>query len=63
MGEDLEKVRYIIKISQDTISLETTIGDDEDNSTLEDFIEDVKTRLRTGWRLCNCSKIMSKKLS
>ena len=42
MGEDLEKVRYIIKISQDTISLETSIGDDEDNSTLEDFIEDVK---------------------
>ena len=42
MGEELEKVRYIIKISQDTISLETTIGDDEDNSTLEDFIEDVK---------------------
>ena len=42
MGEDLDKVRYIIKISQDTISLETTIGDDEDNSTLEDFIEDVK---------------------
>lgn len=42
MGEDIEKVRYIIKISQDTISLETTIGDDEDNSTLEDFIEDVK---------------------
>jgi RNA polymerase primary sigma factor len=42
MGEDLEKVRYIIKISQDTISLETTIGDDEENSTLEDFIEDVK---------------------
>jgi RNA polymerase primary sigma factor len=42
MGEDLEKVRYIIKISQDTISLETTIGDDDDNSTLEDFIEDVK---------------------
>lgn len=42
MGEDLEKVRYIIKISQDTISLETTIGDDEEDSTLEDFIEDVK---------------------
>lgn len=42
MGEDIDKVRYIIKISQDTISLETTIGDDEDNSTLEDFIEDVK---------------------
>ncbi len=42
MGEDIDKVRYIIKISQETISLETTIGDDDDNSTLEDFIEDVK---------------------
>jgi RNA polymerase primary sigma factor len=42
MGEDLDKVRYIMKISQDTISLETTIGDDEEDSTLEDFIEDVK---------------------
>jgi len=42
MGEDLDKVRYIIKISQETISLETTIGDDDDNSTLEDFIEDIK---------------------
>lgn len=42
MGEDIVKVRYIIKISQETISLETTIGDDDDNSTLEDFIEDVK---------------------
>ncbi len=42
MGEDIEKVRHIIKISQDTISLETSIGDDEEDSTLEDFIEDVK---------------------
>jgi RNA polymerase primary sigma factor len=42
MGEDLDKVRYIMKISQDTISLETTIGDDDEDSTLEDFIEDVK---------------------
>jgi RNA polymerase primary sigma factor len=42
MGEDLDKIRYIMKISQDTISLETTIGDDEEDSTLEDFIEDVK---------------------
>ncbi len=41
MGEEIDKVRYIIKISQETISLETTIGDD-DNSTLEDFIEDIK---------------------
>lgn len=43
MGEELEKVRYIIKISQDTISLQAAIGDDEEDSTLEDFIEDVKT--------------------
>jgi len=42
MGEELDKIRYIMKISQDTISLETTIGDDEEDSTLEDFIEDVK---------------------
>ncbi len=41
MSEDVEKVRHIIKISQDTVSLETTVGDDED-STLEEFIEDVK---------------------
>ena len=43
MGEDLEKVRYVLKISQDTISLETSVGDDDEDSTLEDFIEDVKT--------------------
>ncbi len=42
MGEDLEKVKHIIKISQDTISLETTVGEDEEDSTLEDFIEDTK---------------------
>lgn len=42
MGEELDKVRYIIKISQDTISLQAAIGDDEEDSTLEDFIEDVK---------------------
>jgi RNA polymerase primary sigma factor len=42
MGEELDKIRYIMKISQDTISLETTIGDDDEDSTLEDFIEDVK---------------------
>ncbi|MDD3711447.1 MAG: sigma-70 family RNA polymerase sigma factor [Patescibacteria group bacterium] len=42
MSEDIDKVRYIIKISQETISLETTVGDDDDNSTLEDFIEDIK---------------------
>jgi RNA polymerase primary sigma factor len=42
MSENLEKVNYIIKISQETISLETSVGDDDEDSTLEDFIEDVK---------------------
>lgn len=43
MGEPLEKVLHIIKISQDTISIETSVGEDDEDSTLEDFIEDVKT--------------------
>jgi RNA polymerase primary sigma factor len=42
MGEDVDKVRHIIKISQDTVSLETSVGEDDEDSTLEDFIEDVK---------------------
>ncbi len=42
MGEELEKIHYIIKISQDTVSLETSVGEDDEDSTLEDFIEDVK---------------------
>ncbi|MBU1164615.1 sigma-70 family RNA polymerase sigma factor [Patescibacteria group bacterium] len=43
MGEDLDKIHHIIKISQDTISIETSVGEDDEDSTLEDFIEDVKT--------------------
>ncbi len=44
MGEDVKKVHHIRKISQDTVSLETSVGDDDDkDSTLGDFIEDVKT--------------------
>jgi RNA polymerase primary sigma factor len=42
MGESIEKIRHIIKISQETISLETSVGEDDEDSTLEDFIEDVK---------------------
>ena len=42
MGEEVEKVRHIINISQETVSLETSVGEDEDDSTLEDFIEDIK---------------------
>ncbi len=42
MGLELDKVNHIIKISQDTVSLETSVGEDDEDSTLEDFIEDVK---------------------
>lgn len=43
MGEELDKINHIIKISQETISLETSVGDgDDDDSSLSDFIEDVK---------------------
>ncbi|OGH86585.1 MAG: hypothetical protein A2493_02635 [Candidatus Magasanikbacteria bacterium RIFOXYC12_FULL_33_11] len=44
MGEEVEKVKHIIKISQDTVSLETSVGDDDDDDTsLSDFIKDVKS--------------------
>ncbi len=43
MNEPLEKVQHIIRISQDTVSLETSVGDDDEDSKLEDFIEDIKT--------------------
>jgi RNA polymerase primary sigma factor len=40
MGIELEKVYTIQKISQDTVSLESPVGDDEDKSTLGNFIAD-----------------------
>jgi len=43
MGEPIEKIHHIIKISQETISLETSVGEDDEDSTLGDFIEDIKT--------------------
>jgi len=42
MGIEVEKVYQIEKISQDTISLELPIGDDDDRSRLSDFIADDK---------------------
>ena len=45
MGTEIEKVRHIMKISQDTVSLETSVGEDDDESTLRDFIEDTDTVL------------------
>ncbi len=41
MGLDLKKVNYIMKISQDIVSLEAPVGTEED-SKLSDFIEDEK---------------------
>ncbi len=43
MGETIDKVRHIIKINQDTISIDTSVGDDDENSTLVDFVEDERT--------------------
>ncbi len=43
MGEPVEKIRHIINISQETVSLETSVGEDDEDSVLGDFIEDVKT--------------------
>ena len=40
MGISVEKVREVIKISQDPVSLETPIGE-EDDSHLGDFVKDV----------------------
>ncbi len=44
MGEEVDKIRHIMKISQETVSLETSVGDDnEDDAKLSDFIEDTKS--------------------
>ncbi|MFH0830437.1 MAG: sigma-70 family RNA polymerase sigma factor [Parcubacteria group bacterium] len=43
MDMPIDKVRHIIKINQDTVSLEKSVGDDEDDSELGEFIEDTKT--------------------
>lgn len=42
MQVEVEKVYQIEKISQDTISLELPVGDDDDRSRLSDFIADDK---------------------
>jgi RNA polymerase primary sigma factor len=43
MDIEVDKVRHIQKISQETVSLETSIGDSDDDSVLGDFIEDTET--------------------
>ena len=42
MGLPPEKVRHIQKISQETVSLEAPVGEDEEDSILGEFIEDQK---------------------
>ncbi len=42
MGVNVEKIRHIQKISQEVISLESPIGDDEEDSKLLEFIQDEK---------------------
>jgi RNA polymerase primary sigma factor len=43
MGIEKDKVYQIMKISQRIVSLETPIGEDEDDSVLAEFVEDDKT--------------------
>lgn len=43
MGMDVDKIHYIQKISQEVISLESPIGDDDEDSVLADFIKDEQT--------------------
>ena len=43
MNIEVDKIRHIQKISQETVSLETSVGDNEDDSVLGDFIEDTET--------------------
>lgn len=43
MGIEVSKVHNIMKISQETVSLETPVGDDDEDSVLAEFIEDEKT--------------------
>ena len=40
LGTSVEKVHHIQKISQEVISLESPIGEDDDDSTLSEFIPD-----------------------
>lgn len=39
----VDKVRHIMKISQETVSIDASVGDDDEDSTLKDFIEDEVT--------------------
>ena len=55
MGMSVERVREIIKIAQEPVSLETPIGEEED-SHLGDFIEDQDVRHRLKLFLSGCQE-------
>ncbi len=42
MGLEVSKIRQIERISQETVSLETPVGEDEEDSVLAEFVEDEK---------------------
>jgi RNA polymerase primary sigma factor len=42
MGIEVDKVHHLMRISQGTVSLETPVGEDEEDSILAEFIEDEK---------------------
>ena len=43
MNLEVAKIRHIEKISQDTVSLEAPVGEDDEDSVLGEFIEDDKS--------------------
>ncbi|QQG42467.1 MAG: sigma-70 family RNA polymerase sigma factor [Candidatus Giovannonibacteria bacterium] len=43
MNVEVEKIHHIQKISQDTVSLEAPVGEEDEDSTLGDFLPDEKT--------------------
>lgn len=42
MGLEVDKVRQLQRISQETVSLETPVGEDDEDSVLAEFVEDEK---------------------
>ena len=42
MSMPIEKIHHIQKISQDVVSLESPVGDDDEDSTLSEFVQDEK---------------------
>jgi len=43
MGVDVDKIHHLTKIAQDTVSLETPVGDSDEESLLGEFIADEKS--------------------